>query len=199
MKTRKHLPALAIAASALAFAGLRAEAATISVQPSAAQVAQGSAFTVNLMLNATDAPGSHPGLYGGQVVLAFNPALLTYGGFTLASGVTFFSSPVVASAGALTTITLGFENATDVGRAGTYSFTAIGAPGSVATLDIADADNFFGTFVSYVPTYQPFYPAFVDATVQVVPLPGTAWLLVTAFGAVAARARRLAKAGRRGR
>lgn len=187
MKKRTRSTLLALATLTLS-AG--AGAATVSVQPSSAQVAQGTAFTVDLMLNASDAPGAHPGLYGGQVVLAFNPALLSYGGFALASGVTFFSSPVVGSSGGLTTVTLGFENATDVGRAGTFSFTAIGAPGSVAALDIADADDFFGTFVSYVPTYQPFYPAFVDASVQVVPLPGAAWLMATAFGAIAARARR---------
>ena len=175
---------------------LPASAATVSVQPSSAQVATGAAFTVDRVLDASDAPGSHPGLYGGQVVLAFDPTLLSYSSFTLASGVTFFSAPVVGSANGLTTVTLGFENAGDTGRVGTYAFNAVGAAGSVATLDIADADPFFGTFVAQLPTNQPFYPAFVDASVNVtaVPLPGAAWFLATGFGVAAARARRQVRA-----
>ena len=186
-----HIALAALAACAVA---QPAGAATVSVQPSSAQVASGSSFTVDLVLDATDAPGTHPGLYGGQVELAFDPALLSYTGFTLASGVSFFSDPEVVSANGRTTVTLGFQDAGDAGRVGTYSFDAIGTPGSVATLDIEDARPFFGTFVAQVPTIEPFYPTFIDGSVNIVPLPGTAWLLITGFGVVAARARRLARA-----
>lgn len=175
----------------LAFAiSSNAGAATITLQPSAAQVAQNGAFTVDLLLNASDAPGSHPGLYGGSIVLDFDPAVITYGAFALAPGVSFFSSPVTGSGGGRATVTLGFENAADVGRVGTFSFTAIGSPGSSSTLNIEDADDFFGSFIAQVPTEQAFYPQFVDASVQVVPLPGAAWMLLTAFGIAGARARR---------
>lgn len=168
----------------LAFS-ISAGAATISLQPSAALVPQSTTFTVNLFLNAGDAPGSHPGLYGGQILIDFNPALITYNSFALASGLSFFSNPVVGSANGHRTVTLGFDNATDTGRVGTFNFTAIGAPGGIATIGLADADNFFGTFVTYTPTYQAFYPAFNGTSIQVsaVPLPGTAVMFLTAFAA----------------
>ena len=174
-----------------------AQAATISMQPSAPTVGTGSGFTIDLDIDASDAPGAHPGLYGGQIVIDFNPAQLRYDGFALASGLSFFSAPVTGSAGGRQTVTLGFDNATDVGRVGTFSFTALASAGTTATVNIEDADQFFGTFVSYTPSYQPFTPNFVDTSVQVVPLPGTALLLVTAFAAVAARARRLLVSRRR--
>lgn len=172
-------------------ASLPATASTISLQPSATLV--GGAFTVDLVLDAQDAPGGHPGLFGGEIVLTYDPALISYDvatGFDLASGVTFFSNPVGGTAGGLNTVTFGFENAGDNGVVGTFSFEAIGSPGSIALLDIEDADPFFGTFVNTVPTNQPFYPQFVDASVQVVPLPGAGWLIATAFGAALVRARR---------
>ena len=63
---------------------------------------------------------------------------------------------------------------------------------------LADADDFFGTFFNTVPTNQPFYPTFTGTSVQItpVPLPGAAWLLVTAFGIAAARLRRTSRATR---
>jgi len=176
---------------ALALAATTAQAATIALLPSSATVAQGAAFTVDLNLDASDAPGAHPGLYGGQIVLDFDPGQLQYTGFTLANGVSFFSAPVVGSSGDRTTITLGFDNAADTGRVGTFSFTTLPSAGTTATLNIEDSDQFFGTFVSYTPTYQPFYPTFVDTSVQVVPLPGAAVLFLTALGVAATRARRL--------
>ena len=158
--------------------------------PSSATVAENGAFTVDLLLDATDAPGDHPGLFGGSIVLSFDPTLLAYGGFALAEGVSYFSSPVTGTANGNQTVTLGFENAGDVGAVGTFSFTAIGSAGSIATLGIADSDQFFGTFVSQVPTNQPFYPEFIGASVEIVPLPGAAWLLVTALGIAGVRTRR---------
>lgn len=191
--TTRHLVSL-LGSLALTVIGLRVEAATISLQPSVPLVAQSSAFTVDLLLDASDAPGAHPGLYGGQIVIDFDPALLTYGGFSLAGDVRFFSSPVTGTRGGRQTVTLGFENAGDVGTVGNFSFTVLGAPGIIASINLADADDLFGTFVSYVRSDQPFYPDFVDTSVQVVPLPGTAWLLLTAFAAAGTRARRLLRA-----
>jgi hypothetical protein len=181
------------AALLLVAAGGTTQAASLALVPSAASVAQNGAFTVNLVLNAADAPGAHPGLYGGEVIVDFDTTLLTYGSFTLASGLTFFSSPVVATNGNTQTVTLGFENAPDTGTVGTFSFTAIGTVGSLATIGLVDADDFSGSFASYVPTYQRFYPTFTGAQVNVVPLPAGIWLLGTAVGALAAR-RRLRRA-----
>jgi len=192
MKRRHALFLARLLAGLLALAAsLSATAATISLQPSSALV--GGAFTVDLLLDARDAPGGHPGLFGGEIVLAYDPAIISYDvatGFDLASGVTFFSNPAGGTANGKNTVTFGFENAGENGRVGTFSFEAIGAPGSTALLDIEDTDPFFGTFVNTVPSNQPFQPQFVDASVQVVPLPGAGWLIATAFGAALARARR---------
>ena len=178
----RHVTSL-LGALALAFS-LGAGASTIALQPSAALVPQASTFTVDLSLNAAGV-GDHPGRYGGQIVIDFDPALITYNSFALASGLSYFSNPAVGSASGRQTVTLGFDNAADVGRVGTFNFTAIGTPGSIATIGLADADSFFGTFVTYTPTYHAFSPAFSSTSIQVsaVPLPGTAWMFLTAFAA----------------
>lgn len=190
MKTPTRITLLAT----LALLGLRAEAASISLQPSQAIVQQNGNFTVDLLLNATDAPGSHPGLFGGQVVIDFNPALLTYTGFS--TSLHLFSPVTTGSSGGKQTVTLGFDNAVDNGVVGTFSFKAIGSPQQVAGIGLADADDFMGTFVSYVPTNQAFYPTAAGTSIQIqaVPLPGAAWLAVTALGAAATRLRRRATA-----
>jgi hypothetical protein len=164
--------------------------------PTPISVATGESFDVIVRLDATGAPGAIPGLYGGQFVIDFDPAQLRYDAFSLAPGISFFSAPATGSAGGRQTVTIGFDNGTGNGAAiGTFRFTALGAPGSLATIGLADADDFFGTFISYVPSYQPFYPAFDGTQVNIVPLPAAGWLLVSAIASVAAR-RRLAVARR---
>ena len=40
-----------------------------------------------------------------------------------------------------------------MGTVGTFSFTALGAPGTLATLGLVDGDDFFGSsFVNKMPT-----------------------------------------------
>ncbi|MEO7387457.1 MAG: VPLPA-CTERM sorting domain-containing protein [Gammaproteobacteria bacterium] len=178
----------------IAASGVQASSLVLVASPVTAPggtVAANSVFTVNLVLDATDAPGAHPGLYGGQIVVDFNQTLLNYGGFALAGNVEFFESPVVATNGNTQTVSFGFDKAPDSGTVGTFTFTAIGAPGSLATLGLVDVDDFSGSFASYVPTYQRIYPAFTgtQVTISAVPLPAGVWLLGTAVGALAARRR----------
>ncbi len=168
------------------------QAATITLVPSAPSVIEDTIFTVNLVLNASDAPGTHPGLYIGEVIVDFDPAQLSYQGFAFTAPVEQMGgAPAVGSAGGRQTVTLGFQKASDTSTIGTFSFLAIGSPGAVATLGVADADDFIGTFISKLPTDQPFDPQFNGASVTIapVPLPATAWLLATAFAAAGARAR----------
>lgn len=183
-----------IAASALLLAtgsltGTLASAASLTLVPSAGTVAQNGVFTVNLMLNAADAPGAHPGLFGGEIVIDFNSTLLSFGGFTPTAGVSYFAPPVITNSGNTRSVSFGFDNAARMGSVGTFSFTALGGPGSLAQIGLVDADDFAGSFASYVPTYQRFYPNFAGADVNVVPLPAGVWLLGTAVGALVARRR----------
>ena len=194
MKTRTFCYLLALAALAL---GARVEAATVRLEPLPAIVEPGSPLSIELWLDATGAPGTHPGLYGGEVVVDFDPLFLAYQSLNLAPGVSFFSGPSTGSAGSRQTVTFGFENAAgDFSLVGTFLFTALGAAGSETIIGVADADDFFGTFIAYVPTNQPFYPGFSGTRVQFVPLPGTVLLLLTGVAALAARARRASRSHR---
>jgi hypothetical protein len=178
----QHPLRLVAALLALA-AGANAGAASLALVPADATVGTGDTVTLDVLLDATGAPGAIPGLYGGQFVVDFDPLLLQYTSFTAASGVSFFSPPTVGTRGSRQTVTVGFDNGKGDGTSiGFFRFVALAPPGAIATVGLADADDFFGTFISYVPTYQPFYPSFSPATVSIVPLPAGAWLLGTALG-----------------
>lgn len=162
-----------------------ANAASLTLVPSATVVTAGGAFTVDLVLDARDAPGLHPGLYGGEVIVDFNNTLLNYTGFSLAPGLSFYIPPVSATTGTTSTVRFGFDNATDNGLVGTFSFTAASLElGSIAQIGLADADDFSGSFASYVPTYQRFYPDMIGTSVSLapVPVPAAVWLLGSALG-----------------
>lgn len=186
--TKRHITGLLLLAG---FAAAGSHAATITLVPSAGGVIQNDLFTVELKLDASDAPGTHPGLYLGEVIVDFNPAQLSYQGFVFTAPVQAASGPTTGSNGSQQTVTLGFRNATDLSTIGTFTFRAIGSPGT-ATIGVADADDFFGSFISKLPTDQPFYPQFTGTQVAIspIPLPATAWLLATGFALVGARARR---------
>jgi len=168
----------------LALASLGAQAATISLQPSQASVATGAAFSIDLLLDATDAPGAHPGLFGGEVVIDYDPGQLQFTGFT--TSLPLFEPVTEGSLDGRSTVSFGFDHAPDTGVIGSLGFIAIGTPGDTASLGLRDADDFMGTFISYLPTYQAFYPEASGTSVQLVgaevPLPGALWLLASALG-----------------
>lgn len=183
---------LLTAAGQFAQAGtIMIEAGTVGLTPEASTVAQGSPFTLALVLDASDPliPGTRPGLYSGQVIINFDNRLLSYGGFTLAQGLGFEVNPIVATNGFTQTVKLGFYDAAEVGTVGTFAFTAIGSPGSVASIGLADGDPAPGSFVNTEPTNQRFYPDFSGAQVTIVPAPAGVWLLGTAVGALVIRRR----------
>ncbi|MCL4722415.1 MAG: VPLPA-CTERM sorting domain-containing protein [Gammaproteobacteria bacterium] len=185
----KFRPATALLLALLT--GGNALAASLSLVTPASTVLPNSLFTVTLQMDAQDAPGDHPGQFGGAVVISFDGTLLSYqNDFSLAPGLSYFSAPATGSNGNLQTLTFGFDNGADLGPVGTLSFRAIGGIGSVAAIGLADANDFFGTFVSYLPTYKPFYPAFNPTQVQVVPLPAAGWLLASGLAVLGLKRRR---------
>jgi hypothetical protein len=188
-----------VATLLLIAAGSTAQAAsltTLDLVPSAGTVVQNSTFTVDLVLNAANAPGSHPGLTSGQIIVDFDKTKLTYNSFTLGSGLNFVplnGAPVVAISGNTQTVYIWFENAPDISTIGRFSFKAIGTPGSLATLGLVDADTFFGSsFVNKAQTDTGIFDLRFAGTainITAVPLPAGVWLLGTALGALAARRR----------
>ncbi len=189
------LGAMALAAS------LQAQAATIALQPSQVLVQQLASFSIDVLISATDAPGLHPGRNTGEVIIDFDPALISYtsGSLSLPSGEILFPALSIGSSAGRQTLAFGFRNAADTGSVATLTFTAIGNPGSIATLGIADNNKTTGSFVNAESTMGRYYPAFTGTSVQIVPLPGAAWLMIPAFGALASRVRRSSQAGRRAR
>jgi hypothetical protein len=202
--TKRSLPApLAggLALAVLAIAGAAgAEAASVTLNPSATVVNPSGTLSVTLGLNAADAPGAHPGRYGGSIVVDYDPLLLSFGQFNFAAGVTQTSAPGIGTAGTRRTITLGFDQALDAGTIGTFTFSVLNKPGNVAALNLADADSLFGTFITHLPTNQAFCPTFTGTSVSItaVPLPAGAGLIVSALATLGAglhRRRREASGG----
>jgi hypothetical protein len=185
----------------LALAG-NAQAASLVLKPSASmtvadgviQVGQGGTVNLDLQL-VLDEGDDLPGAYGGSILVSYDSRQFDFGGFT-PNGVTYFCdplppggcAPVVTTTGFAETVQLGLDYAYDTDVVGTFSFIANGDIGQIATLGLADEDDFFGTFF-YYETYQPMALEFAGASVAVVPLPASVWLLGTALGGLAVRRR----------
>lgn len=194
--------------SALALAG-NAGAATLALQPAAGMsvvgdvIQIGAGGTVNLDLRLVlDGDDELPGDYGGAIVVSYDSRQFDFAGFA-PNGVTYFCNnpvppggcaPVVTTTGFAETVQFGFDYANNTNVVGTFSFIANGGMGDIATLGLADEDAFFGTFFEYY-TYQPMELDFSGASVAVVPLPASVWLLGSAIGALAARRRLRRNAG----
>jgi hypothetical protein len=188
----------------LALAG-NAQAASLALNPSAnmtvldkvIQIGKGGTVNLDLqlVLSASEASSGEYGIYGGSIVVDYSTSLLTFAGFA-PNGVTYFCdplppagcAPIVTTNGSTQTVQFGFDNAYGTNVVGTFSFTSKGDIGDLAILGMADADDFFGSFLHYE-TYQPMTLSFTGASVAVVPLPASIWLLGSAIGGLAARRR----------
>lgn len=156
------------------------------------QVTQGGNFLVDLVLNAIpNTANDTTSQYTGSIVINYNPAILDYTGFTVLSPASLLTGPTVGGNSSNETVTLKFQNARDDVIIGRFAFTALGSAQTVATIGIADADSFFGSFISQAPTNQPLYPTFTgtSVTISAVPAPAGAWLLGTALGWLGVRRR----------
>ncbi len=176
-----------IFSSVAALFALPAMSATVSLVPSSTSVEAGQAFTVDLVMDASDAPGNQPGSFRGSVLVDFG-SLASYTGFT-------YNDPAVAFGATTetpTSITLGFDQANGVGTIGTFSFVADGVAGDSISLSIQDGVPFVGSFFNTDPTVSAFEPEFLGADITIVPIPAAAWLLIGGLGALGGFARRRA-------
>lgn len=166
------------------------QAATVSLVPSATDVDNGDVLSLDLVLDATGAPGAVPGSFHGSVILDYDPGLVSFDDFTFNSPASELAIAPVTDGGS--TVTLGFEGAPNVGVIGTFTFNVLGMDGDVLNFGLNDADDFFGSFANTLPTIQPVFPDFNGASVNVVPIPAAAWLFLSALGLAGTVARRRA-------
>lgn len=166
------------------FFSANALAVTISLIPSTTTVGVGSLFTVDLFMDADDAPGLHPGLYSGEIIIDYDPTQLTLNSFSPA-GSTVVSSETPGTLGSRNTVTYLFDNiffntSPDQGTIGTFSLTA-STMASVAALNIADP-NYLNGWVNQNPSNTDFTPVLTGTSVTIVPLPGALWLMLSGLG-----------------
>lgn len=173
-----------------------ASSSTVTLVPSKSTLGLNEVFTIDLVLDANDAVGPHPGLYSGSVTIDYDPAVLVFNnstGFTEAiTGTTMVST---SGAGSRNTVTVGFGGVTfnvtpDAGSLGVFTFQANGMPSTATLVDINDT-NGLGSFVNSAGS-QPgdpineFFPVPGDVTLNIqtsaVPLPAAAWLMLSGLG-----------------
>ena len=188
-----------IAASLLALFSVSANAASVSLTPSASTVGIGGTFSLDLELSAADklVPGfEDKDEFSGLVAIRFNSEYVDFTSFVFNLPATQLSGVVVSSVGADDIVTLGFENAPDTGVIGTYNFVVnelpdpVPALGTIFSFDVYDADDFFDSFANESPSNQTFAPDFYGANVTVVPLPPALVFLLSALATLLPTVRR---------
>lgn len=168
--------------------------ASVLLVPEATAVSPGT-LQVDLVLEAADvAEGCVPrcSSFAGEVLITYDDEQVDF--VSLVS-----VAPASASEGPrsravfdpdLATVAVFFDSALEAGTVATLLFDVIAAPGETVTISVEDNRPLIGSFEYALPTNQFFFPEFVGAEVQVVPLPAAAWLFLSALAAVATRARR---------
>jgi hypothetical protein len=156
------------------------------------EVALNSTFEVSLDLDLTDAPGDHPGSFGGGVVLTFDPAVLSLVGFTPSGAATIVDMlPTVPMQDCAQDAIVCFVDAPDISSVGSFTF-AVNSDAALGEtiIGIADADDFFGSFANQLLTNQAFDPMFMGTSVFAVPAPAVAWLMTSGLAVFGLFARR---------
>lgn len=174
MKTWIRITAAIIVSSLVALPAL---AATVSLVPSTDFVSEGGQFTVDLVMDASDVAGNHPGIFRGKVLVDFDGLLIDYVGFEYNSPATEVDAAIVTA----DSVQLGFNNSNDVAIIGTFTFDVLAPAGSTISLGLDDAIPLLGTFFNTDPAdpVVKFEPYFNGAEVSVVPIPAAVWLFAS--------------------
>jgi hypothetical protein len=159
---------------------------TISLDNIPASVAVGNDFSVDLFMDADDAPGEHPGAYSGQIIIDYDPAQLRLNSFLPVLPGVLLDSLELSSGPCISGNTVCYElnnivfTTPDQGTIGTFSFTALTVT-SDAAVHIADA-NALGSWVNLYPSVIDIDPVFNGTSTTIVPLPGALWLMLGGLG-----------------
>jgi len=178
---KKHIQITSVVIGSLLVFPLMA--ATVSLVPSTLTVDEGGQFSVDVMMDAADVPGSHeqPTAFLGSFKVEFDSAVVQYDGFEFLAPAQ--SLPVFEPIGVPVGVQIGFVNALDVGVIGTFNFTTLGSAGDVISISIGHLYPFgISTFVNMLPANVGFDPDFYGTEVSIVPIPASVWLFASGLG-----------------
>jgi len=175
----------------LCIAGEIASAASVSLVPASGVVDAGASFDIELVLDANDVDGDIPGDMNGVVTIEYDPTLASFDGFAYTAPAAQVTAPMIMTSplnSDLKIVALDFTGALAVGSIGTYSFNALAEEGAEISFSIAPSLS--GGFANRAPTNKPFDPDFFSTSVSVVPIPASAWLMLSALAFAGRQARR---------